>query len=364
MKKAFIDQILLGLFLFVTLISLGATVSDVHEARTKKDKLQTIANDITRALAKHYMYNEDITAAENIANDILRRTNLGTELLSNNLITYTWRDLDNDSSANVVTTTIAGYVQDNFWFKFLDVENFSLPTVDASAYVTKDQSEIISISIRYGGSNAGYHNMIGTYELDGNNCIENELLLLTNKEDYEIGDILGTYTNLNTRFFIIPDGFDAYGSRTATLNSSLSISGCAGNIPTLTIDGNTNATVTYFQDTYFNTDNGYDHMREIGKTYFDEYTNFINNDISYCTRYSRGSCRSWSTRNATWEDWVVYANENNIDYENDPNDEYIITMEDLPDGGDKDFNDINLDTTKIRVPKTVSTIDIEYGIIL
>ena len=26
-------------------------------------------------------------------------------------------------------------------------------------------------------------------------------------------------------------------------------------------------------------------------------------------------------------------------------------MEDLPNGGDKDFNDINLDTRKVRIPR-------------
>lgn len=35
MKKAFIDQIFLGLFLFVALIGIGATISDSMEARDK-----------------------------------------------------------------------------------------------------------------------------------------------------------------------------------------------------------------------------------------------------------------------------------------------------------------------------------------
>lgn len=365
MKKAFVDQILLGLFLFVALIVLGATVSDEYVARNKTDNLQIIAKNTTRALAKHYMYHENIEEAQTIANNMLLQTKLGSEILNKGFITYTWRDLTGNGFPDAVTTEISGYVQDNFWFRFLDLDTFNLPTVSASAYVTKDESDIISITLKYGGSNAGYHNMIGTYELDENNCITNAKLLLVNKEEYEIGDILGNYTNLNTRFFIIPDGFDVYGARTATLDSALQITGCGNNVPTVTIDGNTDSGDVYFQDTYFNPDNGYDHMREIGKTYFDDYENFLNTDISYCSRYrSDGSCRTWSSREPTWEDWVDYATINNIDFENDPNDEYIITMEDLPDGGDKDFNDINLDTTKIRIPRTVSTQEIENAAIV
>jgi hypothetical protein len=365
MKKAIIDQIMLGFFLFAALIVFGATVSDEFLARKKTDNLRIIAKDITRALSKHYMYNEDIQAAQNIADDMLRSTKLGTEVLEKNLITYIWRDLDGDYSPDVVTTTITGYVQDNFWFRFADLDFFNLPPTDATAYVTKEQSEIVSITLRFGGSNAGYYNMVGTYELDENGCITNAKLLLANKTLYEIGDILGNYTDLNTRFFIIPDGYNKFGNRTTTVDSNISISGCQGNTPNVTIDGRTNSTITYFQDTYFNTDNGYDHMHEIGKTYFDDYENFISTDISYCSRYkSNGSCRTWSSRDSTWEDWVEYTDQNNIDFENDPNDEYIITMEDLPNGGDKDFNDINLDTTKIRIPKTIETSEVEYGNII
>lgn len=100
-------------------------------------------------------------------------------------------------------------------------------------------------------------------------------------------------------------------------------------------------------------------MHEVGKTYFDDYEEFIDTPISTCTRYrSNGNCREWSNRDATWEDWDTHAVENNIDYGTDPNDEYIITMEDLPDGGDKDFNDINLDTTKVRTMGRIETEDI------
>lgn len=362
-KKAFIDQIMLGFFLFAVLIILGATVSDEFEARNKSLKLDEMAKNSTRTLAKSYMYNEDMEESESINEGILQTTKLGQELIDGGFIDYIWRDTTGDGSPNVVTTVISGYTQDNFWFKFLDKDTFTLPDVDWTEFVTKDESDIVSIVMRYGGSNAGYHNMIGTYLLDSDGCIYDSKLVLVNKEDHDVGDELGSYSDLNTRFFIVPDGYDRYGNRTASLNSSIEIEGCPPDIPTTTIDGNTDTGVVYFQDTSFNTDNGYDHMREIGKEYFDDYEDFISDPVTYCSRYRRnGNCRRWSTRDATWEDWVDHAADNNIDFENDPNDEYIVTMEDLPDGGDKDFNDINLDTTKVRIPRSIDTGDIESGV--
>jgi hypothetical protein len=108
-------------------------------------------------------------------------------------------------------------------------------------------------------------------------------------------------------------------------------------------------------------------MHEVAKTYFDDYVEYTEPHTErVCTRYTRGRCSRYEdvTVQNTWEDWVEYATDNNIDFENDPNDEYIITMEDLPNGGDKDFNDINLDTTKIRIPRTAEMVDIEDGTIV
>ena len=362
MKKAFIDQILLGFVLFAALITFGATVADEYQARNKYYKLDKLAHIATRAMAKHYMYNEDMTDAQNVADAILNETSLGSEVITNNNRSYVWRDLDSDGSPDTVTTYIQKYVHSNFWYRLFEQATFNIPDTDASAYVTKDMSEVISMVIRFGGSNAGYHNMIGIYEIDGQGCVQNPRLLLVNKEDHNIGDELGSFNDVqNTRFFLIPDGYDAYGNRSATLNSTISMSGCEPNIPTTTIDGMTDNTVTYFQQTQFNTDNGYDHMHEIAKSVHDEYLTFINTPISYCTRYRRGNCVRWGQREATWEDWETHATANSIDYNNDPNDEYIIAMEDLPNGGDKDFNDILLDTTKVRKPGDITTEDAEDG---
>ncbi|MDZ7818435.1 MAG: hypothetical protein U5K55_07390 [Aliarcobacter sp.] len=190
MKKAFIDQIMLGFFLFTALIVFGATINDEFEARNKVDDLRTLTKNTTRALSKNYMYNASINYAEDIANDLLSNTKLGNEVLTKNLVEYTWRDLDNDGLPDVVTTTISGYIQNNFWYKFLDKKTFSLPEVNWTEYVTKDESDIVSITLKYGGSNAGYYNMIGTYELDSLGCITNPKLLLVNKNAHKISDNL------------------------------------------------------------------------------------------------------------------------------------------------------------------------------
>lgn len=365
MKKALIDQIMLGFFIFAALIIFGTTVSDEFAARNKVYTLDELAQNLTRAIAKHYMYHEDIQEAQNIANNILSQTNTGMEVLNNNLVTYTWKDLTGNGEPDTITTTIDGYIQDNFWYRFLNKDSFALPKVEYSSYITKEESDITSIYVTYGGSNAGYYNMIGTYELDANDCVTNIQLILANKDDYAIGDELTTFTNTDTRFFIIANGYNLYGNN-VNENDSVEVTGCIGdeNSPNITIDGVSNAAPIYFQDTELNSDNGYDHMHEIAKTYFDDYEAFINTPIEYCSRYRSGNCTQYSQRDATWEDWESYAQENSIDYEEDPNDEYIITMEDLPNGGDKDFNDINLDTTKIRTPKTPTQEDLDNGIVL
>jgi len=360
MKKAFVEQILLGFLLLTGVIFMVGTVADERMASNKVFDLRQMVDNTTRVLAKHYMYNEDMDEAEIIANNLLSTSTLGQDILEQAVLAYTWTDTDADGLPDVVTSTIDGYTQNNFWYKFINKNSFNIAKIEASAYVTKAESSIVLIDIKYGGSNAGYHNMIGTYELDDEGCITNPSILLVNKEDHEIGDQLGSVENIDTRFFIIPDGYDHYGNRSATLDSSLSITGCEGDIPSVTVNGYTDVSDVYFQDTIFNPDNGYDHMHEVGKSYFDDYEDFIDTPISTCSRYrSDGSCREWTSNDPTWEDWEVYAAENSIDYGNDPNDEYIITMEDLPNGGDKDFNDINLDTTKVRIPGSINTNDIE-----
>ena len=122
MKKAFIDQIFLGLFLFVALIGIGATISDNMEARDKYYNLKKITDGAVLTLAKYYVNVEGNTLlAETTHQDMLTQTRLGSEV--KNSITYTW---DFINEPNNVTATISNYKQDTFWFKLFGLASFNL----------------------------------------------------------------------------------------------------------------------------------------------------------------------------------------------------------------------------------------------
>lgn len=122
MKKAFIDQILLGLFLFVVLIILGATVNDNMQARDKYYNLKKITDNSVLTLAKYYVNVEENTSnAENVYYQMLLKTKLGNEV--KDTIIYTW---DFASEPNSVTAEITNYIEETFWFKFLGLASFNL----------------------------------------------------------------------------------------------------------------------------------------------------------------------------------------------------------------------------------------------
>lgn len=122
MKKAFIDQIFLGLFLFVTLIGIGATISDSMEARDKYYNLKKITDGAVLTLAKYYVnVDANTLLAETTHQNMLTQTKLGTEV--KNSITYTW---DFINEPNSVTATISNYKQDTFWFKLFGFASFNL----------------------------------------------------------------------------------------------------------------------------------------------------------------------------------------------------------------------------------------------
>jgi len=122
LKKAIIDQIMLGFLLFSMLIILGATISDNMQARDKYYNLKKITDNSVLTLAKYYVtVNEDTDEAEDINYDMLSQTSLGNEVKDN--ITYTWNF---DSEPNTVTATIENYNEKTFWFKFIELNFFTL----------------------------------------------------------------------------------------------------------------------------------------------------------------------------------------------------------------------------------------------
>lgn len=135
MKKAFIDQMLLGLFLFVSLIVLGATVSDEMDARNKYYQLKKITDNAVLTMAKYYnRVNESTAEAEAISNGMLDESKLGREVKSS--IQYTW---DLASNPQTVTATISNYTQKTFWYRFLDKASFTLHAESQAKIIDKTE---------------------------------------------------------------------------------------------------------------------------------------------------------------------------------------------------------------------------------
>ncbi len=140
MKKAFIDQIMLGIFLFATLIIIGATILDDIEARNKYYKLKALTDNAALSAAKYYIdVDMDTTNAETIANDILAQTPLGAQIKDE--ITYTW---DFISDPYTVTVSLPNYTHETFWYKFLDLASFDLST--SSVAIIADLTETSDLS--------------------------------------------------------------------------------------------------------------------------------------------------------------------------------------------------------------------------
>lgn len=141
MKKAFIDQIMLGFFLFTSLIVVGATVSDNMQARDKYYKLKKITDNAVLTLSKYYVkVNENTSIAESIYDNMLDETKLGSEVKSS--ITYAW---DFVSEPNTVTATIPSYNEETFWFKFLGLTAFNLKAESRATVTTIDSDEPTSL---------------------------------------------------------------------------------------------------------------------------------------------------------------------------------------------------------------------------
>jgi hypothetical protein len=134
MKKAFVDQILLGLFLFATLVVLGTTISDNMEARDKYYKLKQITDNAVLTLAKYYVHVEQsVVNAQQVHDEMLVQTKLGSEVQDK--IVYAW---DFDNEPNTVTATISNYAQETFWFKLLGLAAFDLNVESRATISTVD----------------------------------------------------------------------------------------------------------------------------------------------------------------------------------------------------------------------------------
>lgn len=138
MKKALIDQMMLIIFLFATLIILGATVADNAQARNTYYKLKSLTDNAVLTMAKYYTnIEQNQSEAEDIADEILSKTKLGESIKDS--ISYTWNLSENPAT---VTATIEDYVHENFWYKFLDLKSFTLKATSTAEI--QEEQEITS----------------------------------------------------------------------------------------------------------------------------------------------------------------------------------------------------------------------------
>lgn len=137
MKKAIIDQLLLGAFLFTAVIMFIATSSDEKNAKRKVNNLIFLAESAVQSTGNYYIHQDrDQTNAENFTTEMLNKTTLGSE--AEPLTTYDWDDSGLPSSPMLLTANISNYQQDNFWYRLLDFNFFNL---SVSATGTVDNGE-------------------------------------------------------------------------------------------------------------------------------------------------------------------------------------------------------------------------------
>lgn len=364
MKKAVLEQMMLGFILFTMLALFVATVYDEKSTRDRIYDLKTIAEEASTGLAKYYEDQIDMCTAESIIKDILNESPTGKYLLDNNLISFQWKNLKpdtnndgvgDDNEPDTIVTTIAKHEHPTFWYKFFGLDSFDIGPFSE----TKELNTPKNVNIWYGGENAGYTNMVGTYQLDQNNCVVNTQLILANSDDNsKVGTKLGsTIQSPPTYIFLMPNGYQRFQAEGYTPNDSDVIdlsSHCFGanTQPDISI-GNTslgNDGRIYFEQTELNSDD-YEHIQIIPNSIWDFYNDFVNGS---------GEFNGQGTQ--SYEAFMLYCEgvnadddpNNDIDCIDDPNDEYQYAMEDLDNGGDEDFNDIFLNTTRIVIPNELN----------
>lgn len=375
MKKAVVDQLVLGFLLGMALVAFAATAIDETNTRNYIYDLKDTAKISAKTMARYYEENFDLCNAQRIASDIVLQSEIGEKLSNDGLISYQWLDtwpdtngdgIGEDGEPDTIRVTIAEHAHNTFWYRFFGFDDFNVGPFSWEEPIDTPKD----VTITYGGEDAGYTNMVGTYELDANGCVTNPKLILANSDDDSlIGDQLGDpIMSPPTYIFIVSDGYDLFanGSDRPRTSDPVYINHCEGDPnPTVTINGVTrNDTHFYFEQTDLNGD-GYEHIQIIPKTIWDDYNAYLDG----------GSGRDYNTFIALC-DAVNNDNDpnNNIpstnmilgvnDCTNDINNEYQYAMEDLNGGGDQDFNDIFLDTTRIVHPNDCNcyTID-EQGIL-
>lgn len=415
MKKAVIEQMFLGFLALTTIVVFVSTVNDEIQARNKTHYLHDLANESIKTMSIIYKKAIDagaasemtaICAAQTAATALLNNSDLGSELVSTNNINFVWRDGGTyDSNGNLisatpdgrpdsVSSTIGTYTQNAFWYRFFNRTDFTLPGFTRSVDLTAANYDT-TVYFR-DVINAGYYNMVGTYELDANGCATNPQLILDNKNSFVKGDILTEIRWPDRKIFFISDGYRRFGNFSGGNNASIDLTtqielehdcvNSPGSIPVVKITtnsgqvqrntDNTNPTFNYlpqranvyFEDSSLNYDNAYDHMNEIAESQYGKFIAYIEDTGHYTTEawaYYNSLSRSQKRvvgQAHTYEEWVTYAQSKNIDYSVDPDDNFVFVSEDLstingddPWNSDRDFTDMSINLKKVFIPTAIDS---------
>ena len=375
MKKAFLDQLFLGFLLLMGIASFVATVSDEMSTRNKIFDLKQLALKTSQTLARSYENNMNMCYGKEIAEGILRESSLGEELLAMNnsgeiTFDFDYYDLEpinqdgsiGDNQPDTAITKISGYKDDTFWYRLFNFDSFNLGDITGNESVNTPRD----VTIRYGDRpSASYKNMMGTYELDNDNCVTNMKLYMANSKDYsweEVVDpsdpdspripIADGITSPPTYVFAIANGYNHFNQPSNNAPITLENQHCfdSTTYPEVTINGVTVQGIANKKDTghvFFEHDqlnaDGYNHLHIIPKSIIDDYTAFK-------STYNTGTEKDKYIAFTQYADALnADANpDNDIDYTYDPNDEYNYALEDLDAGAsDFDFTDLLLDSTRL-----------------
>jgi hypothetical protein len=288
MKKAVIEQFLLGFILVFATITFMATVGDEISARNKATNIKEIAYQTANTMVKGFEETNNMCWAKQKAEDILDSTKLGQELIklkNTGEISFTYDYYDylplvNDSGGvgdnhpDTVIVNISNYSHKNFWYKFFDKDSFSIGPINTIQSVTPP----FTLTMSYGGGISGNDNMVGTYQLDNNNCVTNTRVLIDAQDNYSVGDELAEdISSPPTYFFIIPNGGNnfPYANKDDIIN--ISPSHCE-NTTTNTHTVNIGGTTKYSQKIHFQQDelnNGDTFVHVIPKNVVDLYDKYV-----------------------------------------------------------------------------------------
>lgn len=370
MKKAIIDQLFLGFLLLMGIVTFIATVHDETSTRNRIYDLKDLVKSSAKAMARYYENNIDMCTAQSINTNILLNQKIGTDSINSGLVSYKWWDMDSDGEPDQVTATIAQHPHATFWYKFFDKDSFTIGPFSWTEPVNTPKS----VTLTYGGEDAGYTNMVGLYELDNNNCVTNPRIILANSDDpNKVGQLLNNgqaITSPPTHVFLISDGYNLFrnGNRRPSESSSVSMDHCFSDVtnnrsnPRVTINGVTrNSANVYFEQNELNGD-GYHHIQIIPHNVWGIYNHFVNGTGPYNGQGRKSYDQFIAECNRVNYDNIDYNNLPSTDYEegendciNDRNNQYHYAMEDLNGGGDEDFNDIFLNSTRVVIPNQLNS---------